>query len=105
MNKQLFRQVDGNSFILLKENNDFSKLSAEDVSHRDANISSDEIFHDETNLKNKDERREVEIAKEILKHFQVVHKEAKDTKSDILYVHLDEIARLANELYDIHKKQ
>jgi hypothetical protein len=54
----------------IKEDNDFSKLSAEDPEHGMAKMTSDEMPHDETDLSNPEENREVQIAKEILNRTQ-----------------------------------
>lgn len=80
----------GERFI--KEENDFSKLSAENPEHGMAKQSSEEMPHDETDMSNPEETREVQIGKEILKLCQGTD------------VNFPEIAELAKELIQMHGK-
>jgi hypothetical protein len=50
----------------IKEENDFSKLSAENPEHSMAKVGPGESPHDETDMSNPEEKREVQIAREIL---------------------------------------
>lgn len=50
----------------IKEENDFSQLSAENPAHAGAKIASNEEPHDETDMSNPEENREVQIAKRLL---------------------------------------
>jgi hypothetical protein len=85
--------------------NDFSKLDAQNPSHALAKRSSDEPTPDETDMGNPEEKREVQIGREILKHIDDAHKENKSSETQTMYIHLDEIARLAEELIKMHGQQ
>jgi len=59
-------QDDENNQKFVKEN-DFSKLSAENPEHSRAKVGSDEGEHEESDTSNSEEKREVQIGKEIVK--------------------------------------
>ena len=62
----------------------------------------DDNEHPESDMNNPEEKREVQIGKEILKHIDDAHKENKDSETKTMYIHLDEIARLVDELIKMH---
>ncbi len=88
----------------MKEN-DFSKLDAQNPEHSLAKRSSDEPGHDETDMGNSEEKEEVQIGREILKHIDDAHKENKGSETQTMYIHLDEISRLAEKLIKMHGQQ
>jgi hypothetical protein len=96
MKRRLFENTGGNQFKLVSED-DFSNLDAQNPMHALAKRSPEE-----TDMGSPEEKTEVRIGKEILNHIEQAHAENKDSSTQTMYIHLDEIARLAEELIRIH---
>jgi len=80
----------------IKEDNDFSKMSAENPEDRLAQVHPEELPHDETDRSNSSEVREVQIGKEILNALDNLN--VASTSAGIV----GDIRKLAQELIDMH---
>jgi len=86
----------------IKEDNDFNQLSAENPEHSMAKVGSNELphdNHDETDMSNPEEKREVQIAREIL---HLISQSDGGSSANEFYSILSKIVPLAQELLQIH---
>jgi len=83
----------------IKEDNNFNQLDAQNSTSPQAKMSPEEQPHDETDMSNSEESREVKIGKEILRLCKVpgVSREDPYPEAD-----LEGIAKLAQELIQMH---
>lgn len=89
---------DENNAKFVKEN-DFSKLDAQNPSHTQAKVSSNEPTSDETNMGNPEEKREVQIGKEML---SIINSPGMDR---VMETEKSKLRSLAEELVEMHGQQ
>lgn len=83
----------------IKEDNDFSKINAQDPTSGQTKVASNEQPHDETDMSSPEESREVQIAKEIKDIVnKVIPHVAQEAKHDFLKLKV-----LAEELLTMHE--
>jgi hypothetical protein len=99
--KEFGYKEDENKAKFVKEN-DFSKLDAQNPEHALAKRTSDEPAHDETNMENPEEKREVQIGREIIKKTQSLVNVISD---EDWAKYVTPIQKLARELIEIHGQQ
>jgi hypothetical protein len=84
----------------IKEENDFSKLSAENPEHSLAKMTSDEVPHDETDMSNPEESREVKIGRELMAVYEALVQNTTDEEATMKS--LTKLHDLAQELLKMH---
>lgn len=92
-----FKSIGKNRFVLTEVENNFDKLSAENPEHRLAQSSSEEQPHDETDMSNPEEAKEVQIGRKIQRICESVKNHS------INYIDANEqVYALAVELIKMH---
>ena len=89
--------------------NDFSKLDAQNPSHAQTKVASNEPASDETDMGNPEEKEEVKLASEILNCLSVIYTNnpelIHDTDENDIQVNLKKIEKAARQLLKIHGQQ
>ena len=89
--------------------NDFSKLDAQNPSHVQAKVASNEPASDETDMGNPEEKEEVKLANEILNCLSVIYTNnpelVPDSDENDIQINLKKIEKAARQLLKIHGKQ